>query len=388
MRLAAEATRYLRDRGLRRTTRKFLRTYVLSRERIYATYTRLVEAANRPLDMEGFEVRPARPDDQLDEAFPHLKAATIAAWLRPDHFFYIMRQGGKPLGYRCISTKAGPAVAGFFRLRPDHVFVINIYTRPEFRRRGLSRVAQIATARDLVARGFRTIFATESPLNYDSIISADRKRIQRRVGTLTRTCLLGWVRFTLTPPTTLSPQLVHRQLALLKQVAPTVSHVGLLFNPSSVLALNEDTSATRVAAAELGAKITFLPVREATSQARAFTEALSRARDDRVDGLIVLSDPMISAHRRSIVSLVNRHRLPTIFDASEFVPVGGLMACGSPAPCLRDFDSLLAYLDTMEAAGHPSEAEPDLVVNRRAAIALGLVVPAAFPVQRRHRWAI
>lgn len=64
-----------------------------------------------------------------------------------------------------------------------------IYTRPEFRRRGLTRVAQIAVARDLVARGFRGSFATESPANHASIIAADRKG-SRRIGTVTRTCLV------------------------------------------------------------------------------------------------------------------------------------------------------------------------------------------------------
>lgn len=374
----SDALQYLRDRGFRRSVRKFFRTYVFARERMYVTYTDWVADAKLPLSMDGFEVRLARPDDPLAKAFPHLKPSTIANWLRPDHLFFVILHEGKLAGYRCVATGAGPALSRFFRLRPDQLFIVQLYTRPELRRLGLTRITKLAVARDVAARGFCGAFATEAPTNHATIISADRKGTLR-VGTLTRTCLLGRVRFSLTPSTRLSPDLVSRQVALLRQVAPTVSHVGLLFNPSVVMAAPDTERATRAAAAELGTEITFLPVREVADQASAFDEAFSTAQVAGVDGLIVRSDPMMKAHRRTIVSVVKRHRLPAVFDAEEFVNAGGLMSYGAPAPCLRDIESLNAFVERVTTSGLPPPNLDDfrLVVNGRVATALGLGIPPA-----------
>jgi hypothetical protein len=85
--------------------------------------------------------------------------------------------------------------------------------------------------------------------------------------------------------------------------------------------------------------------------------------------LIVVSDPMIKEHRRSLVSLVSRYRIPAIFDAKDFVDVGGLMSFGPPVRCWRDFDGFVAYLDAARATKHPvgGDSEPELIVNRAAA---------------------
>jgi putative ABC transport system substrate-binding protein len=195
--------------------------------------------------------------------------------------------------------------------------------------------------------------------------------------------MLGRVRFRATPATRLEPMLVGRQLTLLRQVAPAASRVGVLLNPSVIkTSLHVEEAAQRLAA-EAGTALTFLPVREAADQAAAFEAALSMARETGLDGLIVLSDPMMKAHRRALAALAGRYRLPAIFDAREFVGAGGLMSCAIHAPVLRDFDSLLASYDE-RARFDPVKAgaeELDLAVNRSAAAALGLAVPSTLQIR-------
>lgn len=372
----SQALRYLREYGLGRALRKLVRTYFFARERMYVVYVNWMEDAKSPLTLDGCEVRPARPDDPLAEAFPHLTSSTITAWLRPDHFFYVLLRGGTLAGYRCVSTTATPSVGGFFRLRRHQLFVVDHFIRPELRRLGLARITKFAVAREVVARGFSEALALEAPTNYDEIISGPRRGV-RRIGTLIRTCLLGRVRFALTPMMTLSPELVHRQLALLKQVAPHVSHAGVLFNPTVVTTTAETEQAATASVAQLEAKVTFLPVRDAGDQAGAFEAAFSKGRDAGIQGLLVVSDPMMKEYCRVIVRLVERLGIPAVYDGREFVAAGGLMSYGSPPPCFADIESAMAYRDTRKTGEHrpPGEGTPRFVANRKAAAKLGLAVP-------------
>jgi hypothetical protein len=366
----AHVLRYQRDYGVVRSIRKFGRTYLFSRQRMHVTYVDWVEDAKQPLNLGGCEVRPARPDDPFGKAFPHLTPSVIARWLRPDHFFYVLLRAGTLAGYRCVSTEASPSVRRFFRLGPHQLFIVDHFIRPELRRLGLARLLKFAMARALVVRGFSEGFALEAPTNYDTIFSGPRRGTSR-VGTLVRTCRLGRIRFELTPVRALSPELIVRQLSLLKQVAPGVSHVGVLFNPTVVTTAAGSEEAARILAARLGATFTFLPVRDAVDQVGAFEVAAATARKAGVEGLIVISDPMMRDCRRAIVRLVERLRVPAVYDAREFVIAGGLMFYGTEVPYLRDLKGLLSNLGFIKAGdwGQGRE-EPRLHLNRRAAAML------------------
>jgi hypothetical protein len=326
--------------------------------------------------MNGYEVRPAQPDDPFAEAFPHLTPATITTWLRPDHFFRVLLRGGQLAGYRCAATTASPSVRPFFCLRPHQLFIVDHFVRPELRRLGLARLMRLTMAREVVACGFSEAFAIEMPTNYDAIISGQR-RGNVRIGTLTRTCRLGRVRFALTPTVALWPELVRRQLAILRRAAPQVSHAGVLFNPTVVTTTPESEQVTIASVASLGARVTFLPVADTVAQTRAFEEALAAGRDVGIQGLIVASDPMMLEFRRVVVRLVERLRLPAVYDAREFVAVGGLMSCGSPPPRFADLGSALAYRTSTNTLGHwrPNPGEPAVTVSRKAAATLGLALP-------------
>jgi putative ABC transport system substrate-binding protein len=336
---------------------------------MYMTYIDWIEDLNKPLNLDGCEVRPARPDDPFAEAFPHVTPATIRIWLRPDHIFQVLLRGGILAGYRCVATSASPSVRPFFRLRPHQLFIIDHFVRPELRRLGLARIMKLFMAREVVARGFSEAFAIEAPTNYESVISGPRRGTMR-IGTLMRTCWLGRIRFALTPVMALTPELIQRQLALLRQVAPHVAHAGVLFNPSVVTPAAETEQA-------MTAGITFLPVRDAVDQAAAFEEGFAAGRKAGIQGLIVVSDPMMKEYRRVVVQLVERFRLPAVYDAREFVASGGLMSYGAPPPSFTDLESAMTYWNTAKAGKHPAPGTgmPRLVTNRKAAARLGVVIP-------------
>ncbi|HSF05658.1 MAG TPA: hypothetical protein VLG10_07675 [Methylomirabilota bacterium] len=371
MPLLKDGLTYLREHRLRPTLRKVVRTYVVSRQRLLVVHIDMVENTKRPLHMDGCEVRRASPDDPLAGAFPHLTPSTLRKWLRADHFFYVLVRGGSLAGYRCLSMKAPPSVRGFFKLRSHQLFVVDHFIRPELRRLGLSRIMQFAMAHDVVARGFSEAFAVVTPTNYDEILSGPRRGVMR-IGTLVRTCRLGRVRFALTPVMALSSELILRQLAVLKQAVPQVAHAGVLFNPTAVAPPTETQEGAT-------GGITLLPVRDAVDQVRKLDEAFVAGRDAGIQGLIVLSDPMMKEYRRVIVRLVERLHIPAIYDAREFVAAGGLMSYGAPPPCFADIESTMAYRDAGKTVDHPSPdaRAPRLDVNRKGAAALGLTLPFA-----------
>jgi putative ABC transport system substrate-binding protein len=97
-------------------------------------------------------------------------------------------------------------------------------------------------------------------------------------------------------------------------------------------------------------------------------------------GLIVLPDPIFSAHRRVIVGLAAKHRLPSVYPFRAFAADGGLVAYGVD---LRDqFRRSADYVDRILRGASPAQLPvqaPDkfeLTINLRTAKALGIEVPA------------
>jgi GNAT superfamily N-acetyltransferase len=345
---------------------------------MYLTHIDLDAVADQPLEpMDGVEVRWVPPDDTLIGSFPHLTPAIISRWAGPGHFFFLARHCGRPVSYRCIATTAGPSLAAFFRLRPHHLFVADIFTCPDFRRRGVTRIVKLASARHLARRGYREMWAVETTTNYNTIVANDRTHVQR-VGTLIRRCVLGRTKFSMIPGAPLSIGLVRGHLQLLQLCAPGVSRVGLLFNPAVAWADAASIESIRAAAADLGVVLTPVEVRDALDQVSALQRAFATMAELAIDGLIVHSEPMLRDYRHAIVSMVQRLRIPAVYDAREFVVAGGLLSYGYARPCLHDFESVMAYVDSLKATGHaPIDAtKPDLVLNAKAVTALGLAVPS------------
>jgi putative ABC transport system substrate-binding protein len=133
----------------------------------------------------------------------------------------------------------------------------------------------------------------------------------------------------------------------------------------------------KAAAASFGLEAIAAPVREASELASVIA---AQAREPN-GGLIAIPDTFLATHRAEITSLAARYRLPAVYGFRYFADVGGLMSYGSDA--IDDYQRAATYADRILKGTKPSElpvqtpVKFELVINLKAAKALGLVIPQA-----------
>jgi len=175
----------------------------------------------------------------------------------------------------------------------------------------------------------------------------------------------------------LGPELVPKRLTFLKQVLPKVSRVAVLLHPG---AFSEHTTADMLkeatdAAASLGMQLQLVEVRNPDEMENAFT-AIIKAH---AEALFPLPSTMLFNERRRIVDLSLKYRLPGMFNAREFVQLGGLIAYGAN---LADLNRRSAtYVDKVLKGAKPADLpveQPtkfELFINQKAAKSLDIDVP-------------
>src|SRR5499433_2705972 len=170
------------------------------------------------------------------------------------------------------------------------------------------------------------------------------------------------------------PELVARQLQLLKEAVPKASRVAVLANPGNTFTAVM-VKEVEAAARSLGVRIRLLDLRGGDAPNAAFS-ALTR---ERPDALLVLFDPLLTRQRVRIAELANKHRLPSMYPHREYAESGGLMAYGAS---LLDLHRRAAtYVDKILKGARPADLpveQPtkfELVVNLKTARSLGLTIP-------------
>lgn len=172
----------------------------------------------------------------------------------------------------------------------------------------------------------------------------------------------------------LGVEFTGKWLELLREAVPRASTVAVLWNPgnpSNVAYLK----ALEVAAPQLRMKLKPEGIRDPSDLDRVF-EAM---RDDQVQGLVVLTDPLTVRHLGPIVERAAKRRLPAMYGFREFVDAGGLMSYGVSVPemCRR----AAGYVDKILKGAKPGDLpveQPsafELVLNLKTAKALGLAMP-------------
>ena len=173
-----------------------------------------------------------------------------------------------------------------------------------------------------------------------------------------------------------SAELSGKRLELLKQVAPTASRVAILYNPadrSNVLVLKE----LKDSAPALGLTLQPHEVRGPGEFESAFV-AIAR---ERAHALFGAAGVLTLEHRRTVVDLAAKHRIPTMWGHRQFVDAGGLMSYA-----VNYYDQLrraATYVDKVLKGAKPADLpveQPtkfELVINLKTAKALGLTIPAA-----------
>jgi putative ABC transport system substrate-binding protein len=173
---------------------------------------------------------------------------------------------------------------------------------------------------------------------------------------------------------TQNDELPGKWLELVKETLPKVSRVAVLFHPTYDGGVQ--FKAATAAARSLGVRLQALKVEQPDDLGTAFAEA----QKSRAEAVIVSSSPLFYAHRARLVELAAKRRLPTFYHQSEFVlGAGGLMSFG---PDFHDlFRRSVAYVDRILRGAKPGDLpveQPtkfELVINLRAAKALGLTIP-------------
>lgn len=169
-----------------------------------------------------------------------------------------------------------------------------------------------------------------------------------------------------------------KMLEQLKEALPGASRVAVLSNPTNPQNHQSMSVELPPAAERLGVAAVPIAVKAASELDAAFEQA-ARAR---VDALLVMGDPVIYVNRVRIAELAAKQRLPALYFFRENVEAGGLMSYG---PSLRDLGRRAAtYVDNILKGARPGDLaveQPvkfDLVINLKAAKALGLAIPPTF----------
>jgi putative tryptophan/tyrosine transport system substrate-binding protein len=175
---------------------------------------------------------------------------------------------------------------------------------------------------------------------------------------------------------TISPEILGKQLEMLKQIVPKVSRVAILLNPDQGqgghrLAVRQAEGAVRA----LGVQLQILEARTASEIDTAFAAMTSQ----RAGGLVVLRDGVFRAQRAQIVGLAAKNRLPAVYGLREEAEAGGLMAYGASVP--QNFRRAATYVDKILKGAKPADlpveqpSKFELVINLKTARALGLTIP-------------
>jgi len=164
-------------------------------------------------------------------------------------------------------------------------------------------------------------------------------------------------------------------LELLKQIAPGLAHVGLMFNPTTSPQAKFFLNAVQRAAPLLGVDVTALPI-----QAAADVEpALGKLGQRPSSGLIVGSDNFLLRNADQVVALATRFHLPAVYAQRGFVQAGGLMSYATDA--IEPFRGAAFYVDRILKGATPGDlpiqlqTKFTLSINLKAVQALGIELP-------------
>jgi putative ABC transport system substrate-binding protein len=165
-----------------------------------------------------------------------------------------------------------------------------------------------------------------------------------------------------------------KRLELVSEAVPTAVVLGLLVNPTNPNA-DADTRDLQVAAQALGRRLQVLTAGTDHEIETAFAAAV----EQKVGALFIDIDSFLFGRRQQIAALAARHMVPTIHPFREYVAVGGLMSYGASfASAWRQSGT---YVGKILKGAKPADLpvlQPtkfDLVINLKAARALGLEIP-------------
>ena len=240
-----------------------------------------------------------------------------------------------------------------------------------------------ALTAELLGTGVKVIVATSQP----SIIAAARVTkavpiIGRMVDDPVTTGLarsLARPGGNITGIYTMTEEMSPKRLDLLKEAVPSIRRVGVLLRDDfpNVEDAEHSWQVALAAARKLELELQALNVRSAND----VTGAFDRATASKVDGIMTFRNPTVVTYLKLIAELSQKHRLPAVFDAREYVEAGGLMSYGPDIDAT--YRQLATYVDEILHGTLPGELPIEqptvfkLVINKRTADTIGIALPAS-----------
>ena len=177
-----------------------------------------------------------------------------------------------------------------------------------------------------------------------------------------------------------SPELFGKRLQLLREIAPKVSRVAVLWfpeSPAEALAFRD----MQAAGAAAGLEIQSIEMRTSDNYAAAFASATG----SRADALYINAHAFHAKNRQLIADFALKNRLPSMYEERMFVVAGGLL---SYAPSFIElFRRAATYVDKILKGAKPGDLpieQPttfELVINPKTATVLGLTIPKSLGMQ-------
>ena len=178
--------------------------------------------------------------------------------------------------------------------------------------------------------------------------------------------------------TDIFPSIAGKWLELPRECVPSLTRVGLIFNPE-ILTSPSPYDAAVQAGAKLGVQVSKIPFRNAAEIERAVTAFATEPGG----GLIVLPSAPLPPERQLLNRLAVNHRLPIIYQDRSFAVEGGLLSYGADMAEMHRHDAP-PYVDRILHGAKPGDlpiqfpTKFHLVVNLKTANAMGLTIPEPF----------
>jgi putative ABC transport system substrate-binding protein len=170
-----------------------------------------------------------------------------------------------------------------------------------------------------------------------------------------------------------SVEITGKRLELLKELVPGAATVAVLWNPS-----NQPIWEAAQAAARLQR---WSPLSLQIHDVEEIDGAFRKAAAAKAGAIMVFAAGALYPHARRVADLAARNRLPAMYELRSYVEAGGLACYG---PDINDIWRRSAvFVDKILKGARPADlpieqpSEFELVINLKAARALGLTVPQA-----------
>jgi len=174
----------------------------------------------------------------------------------------------------------------------------------------------------------------------------------------------------------LDVELGPKRLELLRELVPNATIIAILVNPADPVRAGNISRAVQTAAHTLGLQSNVLHA----SSERDFDAVFTSLLQMRADGLVIGGEPFLNSRSEQLGMLTARHKVPAIFQFRKFTASGGLASYGTS---LTDsYRQVGVYAARILKGERPADlpivqaSKFELVINLKAAKALGLTVPA------------